>query len=110
MEDLYLRNGSTITDDEFIIAVTRLRKGRRDHLYGVVPVEQKNIVVLVDELASYFKIHRNRIRSKLRRMVKRGLAQGCPCGCRGDIVLTELGQARRLALGGRPSAMEPFQN
>ena len=100
MEDLYLRNGSTITDDEFIIAVTRLRKGRRDHLYGVV---------LVDELASYFKIHRNRIRSKLRRMVKRGLAQGCPCGCRGDIVLTELGQAKRLALGGRPSAMEPFQ-
>ena len=110
MADPYLRNGSTISDDDFIIAVTRLRKRRFDHIYGVTQISSSQVVVLVDELASYFKIHRNRIRSKLRRMVKRGLAQGCPCGCRGDIVLTELGQARRLALGGRPSAMEPFQN
>lgn len=31
------------------------------------------------------------VAAKFRKLVKRGLVKGCPCGCRGDIELTELG-------------------
>ncbi len=29
--------------------------------------------------------------AKMRQLIKRGLVSGCPCGCRGDFVLTEKG-------------------
>ena len=31
--------------------------------------------------------------AKLRRLVRRGLLDGCPCGCRGDFTITEKGRA-----------------
>lgn len=31
--------------------------------------------------------------AKLRALVKRGLLDGCPCGCRGDFTITEKGRA-----------------
>jgi hypothetical protein len=32
------------------------------------------------------------IRAKARRLIRRGLLDGCPCGCRGDFVLTAVGE------------------
>jgi predicted transcriptional regulator len=29
--------------------------------------------------------------AKMKSMIKRGLVDGCPCGCRGDFVITEKG-------------------
>lgn len=34
--------------------------------------------------------------SKMRSMIKRGLVDGCGCGCRGDFVLTTKGQAEAI--------------
>jgi hypothetical protein len=31
--------------------------------------------------------------AKMRRMIRRGVVGGCPCGCRGDFVITEKGLA-----------------
>lgn len=31
-------------------------------------------------------------RAKARRLIRRGLLNGCTCGCRGDFVLTEAGR------------------
>ena len=31
--------------------------------------------------------------AKMRMLMRRGLVHGCPCGCRGDFVLTEKGAA-----------------
>jgi hypothetical protein len=33
------------------------------------------------------------LRAKLRALYRRGLLDGCPCGCRGDWVLTDAGRA-----------------
>lgn len=30
--------------------------------------------------------------SKMRNLIKRGLVEGCPCGCRGDYEMTTLGR------------------
>lgn len=32
-------------------------------------------------------------RAKMRQLIKRGLVDGCPCGCRGDYRITEKGTA-----------------
>ena len=29
--------------------------------------------------------------AKMRQMIRRGVVDGCPCGCRGDFVITEKG-------------------
>lgn len=31
--------------------------------------------------------------AKMRRLIKRGLVDGCDCGCRGDFVITDAGRA-----------------
>ena len=31
--------------------------------------------------------------AKMRQMIRRGVVDGCPCGCRGDFVITEKGKA-----------------
>lgn len=31
--------------------------------------------------------------AKMRQMIRRGVVDGCPCGCRGDFVITEKGLA-----------------
>lgn len=36
------------------------------------------------------------MRSKLASMMRRGLIDGCDCGCRGDWMLTEKGRAARV--------------
>jgi hypothetical protein len=33
------------------------------------------------------------VQAKMRRLLRRGLVDGCPCGCRGDWELTEKGRA-----------------
>jgi hypothetical protein len=35
--------------------------------------------------------------AKMRMMIRRGLVDGCPCGCRGDYALTEKGKALLVA-------------
>jgi hypothetical protein len=30
--------------------------------------------------------------AKMRKMIKRAVVKGCPCGCRGDFVITEKGK------------------
>lgn len=32
--------------------------------------------------------------AKMRMMIRRGVVDGCPCGCRGDFVITEKGLAK----------------
>jgi hypothetical protein len=34
----------------------------------------------------------NLVKAKMRRLLKRGLVDGCACGCRGDFTLTEKGK------------------
>ncbi len=34
--------------------------------------------------------------AKMRVMMARGVVEGCPCGCRGDFVITEKGKAELL--------------
>lgn len=36
--------------------------------------------------------------AKMRQMIKKGLLDGCACGCRGDFTLTEKGRAMLHAL------------
>lgn len=31
--------------------------------------------------------------AKMRQMIRRGVVDGCPCGCRGDFVITDKGRA-----------------
>jgi hypothetical protein len=38
------------------------------------------------------------VHAKMRRLIRRGLVDGCDCGCRGDFELTEKGEARRMVL------------
>jgi len=33
----------------------------------------------------------NLVKAKMRKLIKRGLVNGCACGCRGDFILTEKG-------------------
>lgn len=43
--------------------------------------------------------------AKMRQMIRRGVVDGCPCGCRGDFVITEKGRAEismECAKGDRP--------
>lgn len=35
----------------------------------------------------------NLVRAKMASMIKRGIVDGCPCGCRGDYLLTDKGRA-----------------
>jgi hypothetical protein len=37
--------------------------------------------------------------AKMRQLMKRGLVKGCPCGCRGDFEITQLGE-KHLANSG----------
>lgn len=79
----YLRSGATITDVQFVRGILALREPRSTGGFSWV---------MVSELADLFQIHPNRIRSKMRRTIKRGLIKGCDCGCRGDIELTPKGE------------------
>lgn len=85
MTDPYLRGSSTISDLEFVQAVATLRRptnGSRPAYYWV----------MIWDIAEFLHIHPNRIRSKMRRMMKRKLIDGCNCGCRGDIELLSAGE------------------
>lgn len=44
--------------------------------------------------------------AKMRRLIERGLVDGCPCGCRGDFVLTAKGRAY-IGLSRGPRGLEP---
>jgi hypothetical protein len=35
--------------------------------------------------------------AKMRQMIHRGVVDGCPCGCRGDFVITDKGRAELAA-------------
>lgn len=35
--------------------------------------------------------------AKMAQMIRKGLVDGCPCGCRGDYVITEKGRAKLTA-------------
>ena len=88
--DWHLRPSVTISDLQFVQAVAHLRKPWDDG-------EGWHWVMLW-EISEYLAIHPNRIRSKMRRLMGRDLIDGCNCGCRGDIHLTEKGE--RLLLEG----------
>ena len=83
----HLRGSATISDLEFAQAIAKIRMPMRDG-YG-----STYHWVMVGDLSEILDIHPNRIRSKLRRMLKRNLAEGCTCGCRGDISLTPKGES-----------------
>lgn len=36
--------------------------------------------------------------AKMRRLIAKGLVKGCPCGCRGDFEITDMGMLRINAL------------
>lgn len=38
--------------------------------------------------------------AKMRALIRRGLVEGCECGCRGDFVLTDKGRALLALRGG----------
>lgn len=35
--------------------------------------------------------------AKMRMLIRRGVVDGCPCGCRGDFVLTDKGKAELMS-------------
>lgn len=39
--------------------------------------------------------------AKMRMMIRRGVVDGCPCGCRGDFVITEKGLAELSSQNGK---------
>ena len=79
-----LRSSATISDVEWVRAIAELREPMRNWgYYGV----------MVWDLAERLNIHPNRVRSKARRAAKRGLSDGCTCGCRGDFKLLPAGEA-----------------
>lgn len=79
----YLRGSASISDADFVRAISVLRGPWHQGRYQWV---------MVWELADYFNIHPNRIRSKVRRAGRRGLVDGCICGCRGDFELLPAGE------------------
>lgn len=93
----YIRSSATISDLEFAQAIAKVRT-LRDPLYpDQVWIKGQGFSWRYDwvqfwDLEPLFDIHPNRLRSKLRRMIRRGLAEGCTCGCRGDIYLTPKGE------------------
>lgn len=78
----YLRPASTISDLEWVLAIAGLG--------DLGPGGSR--WVMVWDLAEHFRIHPNRIRSKARRARRRGLSDGCICGCRGDFELLRRGE------------------
>lgn len=38
-------------------------------------------------------VHENLARAKMKKMISRGLVEGCSCGCRGDYGITTAGRA-----------------
>lgn len=40
--------------------------------------------------------------AKMRQMIRRGVVDGCPCGCRGDFTITEKGRAELANSPRRP--------
>lgn len=47
------------------------------------------------------------VHAKMRRLIARGLVDGCDCGCRGDFVITENGLAQLEALRQQADREEP---
>lgn len=41
------------------------------------------------------------VHAKMVMMIRKGVVDGCPCGCRGDYVLTDKGRAILSASGGQ---------
>lgn len=86
----YLRGSSSITDAELVRAIVALRvKNLSGGYYWV----------MIWDLAEWFDIHPNRIRSKVRRAHRRGLVDGCICGCRGDFELLPAGELLATEIG-----------
>lgn len=75
---------SDIPDTAFLEAVRRIST---DGLIGT-----RSRWVFVSEMAEEFSPFPYKVvLAKFRQLVKRGLLDGCPCGCRGDIELTQNG-------------------
>lgn len=53
--------------------------------------ELQRRVLVWDFALPYFDLPDNLLRAKLAKLIKRGLMDGCTCGCRGDFELTEAG-------------------
>lgn len=79
-----LRPSATISDREWVQAIADLREPMPGGGFHWVTVW---------DLAERLDIHPNRVRSKARRAAKRGLSDGCICGCRGDFELLPAGEA-----------------
>lgn len=79
-KDFYLRNGSTISDLQMLVAISLLKD------LDVNPDKQN--------LGSLFQIHPNRIAAKIKRMEKRNLVDGCTCPCGTSTVMTDAGLAK----------------
>ena len=82
----YNRPAVTISDISMLRAITVLSL-MKDAERGV-----QDSWAMVPELAGLFDINPKRIRSKMRRMMKRNLIDGCDCGCRGDIYILKAGK------------------
>lgn len=78
-----LRGSATVSDLAFVQAIAALRRPMRGGGFYSVTVAA---------LAEHLDIHPNRIRSKMRRAERRGLTDGCNCGCRGDVGLQPAGE------------------
>lgn len=66
-----IQHARDISDDDFIAAVRAVR----------MPWGWATVGDLALHLDAPFKV----VLAKLRRVIGRGLVDGCPCGCRGDV-------------------------
>ena len=84
MTDDYLRPATSISDISMLRAIQTVSELKQTRALSES--------VMVDDLAYLFAIHRNRIRSKMRRMNHRSLIRGCCCGCRGEMDILPAGK------------------